>query len=269
MTDAVKMLNALVAYDPADPATAWSIGQLERDYTQFLNANGLKGARIGIVETLFGSQPVHQEVNTVVREAITRMERAGAVMVPIRDAMLDTNKLVAEVSVHLYDLKSDLNSYLSDPKAHAPVKSLEEIIASGKFHPNIGDEIRRSQGLSQESPEYKDRLVKRMRLREKVMQIMAENRLDALVYPHQQRLVVPVGARQADRNGVLGSVTGFPAITAPGGFSPPTDTAPIGVPVGVEFLGRPWDESTLIRIAYSFEQATNFHRPPQSTPPLP
>ena len=269
VTDAVKMLNALVAYDPADPATAWSIGQLERDYTQFLNADGLKGARIGIVETLFGSQPVHQEVNTVVREAITRMERAGAVMVPIRDAMLDTNKLVAEVSVHLYDLKSDLNSYLSDPKAHAPVKSLEEIIASGKFHPNIGDEIRRSQGLSQESPEYKDRLVKRMRLREKVMQIMAENRLDALVYPHQQRLVVPVGARQADRNGVLGSVTGFPAITAPGGFSPPTDTAPIGVPVGVEFLGRPWDESTLIRIAYSFEQATNFHRPPQSTPPLP
>ena len=269
MMDAVKMLNALAAYDPRDPATAWSIGQLESDYTRFLDADGLKGARIGIVETLFGAQPVHQEVNTVVREAITRMEKAGADMVPIRDPMLDTNKLFAEVSVHLYDLKSDLNSYLSDPKANTPVKSLEEIIASGKFHPNIGDEIRRSQGLSQESPEYKDRLVKRMKLRERVMQIMAENRLDALVYPHQQRLVVPVGARQADRNGVLGSVTGFPAITVPGGFSPPTDTAPIGVPVGVEFLGRPWDEPTLIRIAYGFEQATKFRRPPQSTPPVP
>jgi amidase len=268
-TDAVKMLNVLQGYDPGDPGTAWSIGQSKSDYTPFLNPDGLKGARIGIVETLFGNEPVHQEVNTVVREAIRRMEQAGAVMVSIRDPMLDTNKLVAEVSVHLYDLKPDLNSYLSDPKANTPVKSLEEIIASGKFHPNIGDEIKRSQSLSQDSPEYKDRLFKRMKLRDRVMQIMAENRLDALVYPHQQRLVVPIGERQADRNGVLGSATGFPAITVPGGFSPPTETAPIGVPVGVEFLGRPWDEPTLIRIAYGFEQATKFRRPPQSTPPLP
>ncbi|HEX2136930.1 MAG TPA: amidase family protein [Microvirga sp.] len=269
MTDAVKMLNVLTGYDSGDPATAWSIGQGKGDYTPFLNADGLRGARIGIVETLFGSQPIHQDVNTVVREAIRRMEQAGAVMVPISDPMIDTNKLVAEVSVHLYDLKPDLNSYLSDPRANTPVKSLEEIIASGKFHPNIGDEIKRSQGLSQDSAEYKDRLFKRMKLRDRVMQIMAENRLDALVYPHQQRLVVPIGTRQVERNGVLGSATGFPAITVPGGFSPPTETAPIGVPVGVEFLARPWDEPTLIRIAFGFEQATKFRRPPPSTPPLP
>ena len=197
------------------------------------------------------------------------MEQAGVVTVPIRDPMLDTNKLVAEVSVHLYDLKPDLKSYLSDPKANTPVKSLEEIIASGRFHPNIGDEIKRSQSLSQDNPEYKERLFKWMKLRDRVMQIMAENRLDTLVYPHQQRLVVPIGARQVDRNGVLGSATGFPAITVPGGFSPPTDTAPIGVPVGIEFLGRPWDEPRLIRIAYGFEQTAKFRRPPQSTPPLP
>jgi amidase len=269
MTDAVKMLNVVAGYDPGDPATAWNFGQVKTDYTPFLDANGLKGARIGIVETLFGKEPVHQEVNTVVREAIRRMEQAGAITVPIRDPMLDTNKLVSEVSVHLYDLKPDLNSYLSDPKANTPVKSLEDVIASGKFHPNIGDEIRRSQGLNQDGPEYKDRLFKRMKLRDKVMQIMATSELDALAYPHQQRLVVPIGSRQADRNGVLGSATGFPAITVPGGFSPPTDTAPIGVPVGVEFLGRPWDEPTLIRLAYGFEQATRFRRPPQSTPPLP
>ncbi|AWN40453.1 amidase [Methylobacterium durans] len=268
LTDAVKTLNVLVGYDAGDPATAWNAGHVEKDYTTFLKADGLKGARIGIVETLFGKEPVHQDVNNVTREAIRRMEEAGATMVSIRDPMLDTNKLVTGVSVHLYDLKPDLNSYLSDPKANAPVKSLEEIIASGKFSPNIGDEIRKSQGLDRDSAEYKDRLFIRAKLRDRVMQIMAENQLDALVYPHQQRLVVPIGARQVERNGILGSATGFPAITVPGGFSPPSESAPIGVPVGVELLGRPWDEATLIRLAYSFEQATKFRRPPESTPPI-
>ncbi len=269
MTDAVKMLNVLAGYDPADPDTSWNIGQVQEDYTKYLNAEGLKGARIGIIEKLFGAEPIHQEVNAVTREAIKKMEDAGAVMVPISDPTLDANKLVSEVSVHLYDLKPDLNSYLSDPKAKTPVKSLEEIIASGKFHPGIEQNIKQAQSLSRTDPEYKERLIKRMRLQKLVMQIMAENQLDALVYPHQQRLVVPVGARQVDRNGVVGSVTGFPAITVPGGFSKPTDAAPIGVPVGIEFLGRPWSEPTLIRIAYAFEQATKFRRPPQSTPPLP
>jgi amidase len=268
VTDAAKMLNVLVGYDAGDPATAWNVGHVESDYTPFLKADGLKGARIGVVETLFGKDSVHQDVNTVTREAIRRMEQAGATMVSIRDPMLDTNKLVSEVSVHLYDLKPDLNSYLSDPKANTPVKSLEEIIASGKFSPNIGDEIRKSQGLDRDGPDYKDRLFKRAKLRDRVMQIMAENQLDALIYPHQQRLVVPIGSRQVDRNGILGSATGFPAITVPGGFSPPTETAPIGVPVGVEFLGRPWDEATLIRVAYGFEQATKFRQAPASTPPL-
>jgi Asp-tRNA(Asn)/Glu-tRNA(Gln) amidotransferase A subunit family amidase len=100
------------------------------------------------------------------------------------------------------------------------------------------------------------------------MQIMAEDQLDALVYPHQQCLVVPVGERQVGPNGVVASVTGFPAITVPGGFSKPTATAPIGVPVCIEFLGRPWSEPALIRIAYAFEQATNFRRELLSTPRL-
>ena len=268
VTDAAKMLNVLVGYDAGDPATAWNIGHVKSDYTASLKADGLKGARIGIVETLFGKDSVHQDVNTVTREAIRRIEAEGATTISIRDPMLDTNKLVPEVSVHLYDLKPDLNSYLSNASANTPVKSLEEIIASGKFSPNIGDEIRKSQGLDRDAPEYKDRLFRRDKLRDHVMQIMAEQQLDALIYPHQQRLVVPIGSRQVERNGILGSATGFPAITVPGGFSAATENAPLGVPVGVEFLGRPRDEATLIRIAYAFEQATKFRRPPESTPAL-
>lgn len=151
---------------------------------------------------------------------------------------------------------------------NTPVRSLEEIIASGKFSPSIEAGIKKAQSLDRSDPDYNARLVKRMQLQERVMQIMAENQLDALIYPHQQRLVVPIGERQVGRNGVVASVTGFPVITVPGGFSKPTATAPIGVPVGIEFLGRPWSEPMLIRIAYAFEQATRFRQPPPTTPPL-
>lgn len=117
---------------------------------------------------------------------------------------------------------------------NTPVRSLEEIIASGKFSPSIEAGIKKAQSLDRSDPDYNARLVKRMQLQERVMQIMAENQLDALIYPHQQRLVVQISERQVGRNGVVASVTGFPVITVPGGFSKPTATAPIGVPVGIE-----------------------------------
>ena len=268
VTDAARMLGVLTGYDAGDPATSWSIGRTESDYTRFLDHGGLKGARIGVVEGFFGKDDVHGEVNAVIREAIARMEQAGAVTVSVDDPIFDTSWLLAEVTVHPYELKADLNSYLSNPAAGTPVKSIEEIIASGKFHPNIVEEIEQAQDLSKDSPDYRGRLVKRMRIRDRLMQIMAENRLDALAYPHQARLVVPIGDRQVDRNGALGSIAGFPAITVPGGFSPASDAAPVGVPVGLEFLGRPWSEPALVRIAFGFEQATLFRRPPRSVPPL-
>jgi amidase len=112
-------------------------------------------------------------------------------------------------------------------------------------------------------------LFRRATLQNRIMQILAENNLDALVFPHQQRLVVPIGERQVERNGVVASTTGFPSIVVPGGFSPASASAPVGVPVGVEFIGRPWDEGKLIQIAYGFEQGTLWRVPPKSTPPLP
>jgi amidase len=73
---------------------------------------------------------------------------------------------------------------------------------------------------------------------------------------------------QAERNGILAALAGFPAIMVPAGFSTPTENAPIGVPVGIEFLGLPFSEPQLLQIAYGFEQETHAHKPPQSTPPL-
>jgi amidase len=147
------------------------------------------------------------------------------------------------------------------------VKSLEEIISSGKFHPNIGDNIKKAQSLEMDDG-YRLRLQKRSELQQRVMKILADDRLDAIVFPHQKRLVVPIGETQVERNGALGSVTGFPSIVVPGGFSSSTATATLGVPVGIEFLGRPWSESVLIEIVYGYEQATKHRRPPPTTPAL-
>ena len=117
-------------------------------------------------------------------------------------------------------------------------------------------------------PQYKNRLVKRMELQGSIMKIMADHNLDALIYPHQRNIVARIVETQSPHNGSLAAVTGFPSIVVPAGFSKPTETAPLGVPIGVEFTGRPWSEATLIKLAYAFEQTTKFRQPPMSTPPI-
>ena len=119
-----------------------------------------------------------------------------------------------------------------------------------------------------QSPEYQRMLERRGALRQAVMTAIAANQLDAILYPHQKRLVVPIGEDQAERNGVLSNSTGFPALTFPGGFSPPTASAPIGVPIGLELLGPEWSEPGLLKLAFAYEQATRHRKPPRSTPPL-
>jgi Asp-tRNA(Asn)/Glu-tRNA(Gln) amidotransferase A subunit family amidase len=100
------------------------------------------------------------------------------------------------------------------------------------------------------------------------MTLIAGNRLDAVLYPHQRRLVVPIGEEQLERNGVLSNSTGFPAVTFPAGFSPPTPTAPIGVPIGLEILGPEWSEPLLLKLAFAYQEGARARRTPASAPPL-
>ena len=266
VSDAAKMLSVLVGYDPDDPATAWSVGNTDEDYTKFLKAGGLQGKRIGVLRSFFGTAPINDEVNRIANQAVDDLKRSGATLVELNTPDLDSGKLSSDVSVHLYEFKPAINAYLA--AGNTPVKSLEEIISSGKFHPDIADNIRKAQGLEM-ADGYRLRLQKRSELQQRVMKIMADERLDAIMFPHQKRLVVPIGQTQVERNGALGSVTGFPSIVVPGGFSSPTPMAPLGVPVGIEFLSRPWSERLLIEIGYGYEQATKHRRPPASVPPLP
>jgi len=265
VTDAARLLNVLVGYDPADPATAWSAGNIDKDYTSFLKPDGVKNKRIGVLRSFFGNKPINEEVSTAGNKAVDDLRRLGATVIELDIPDLDSDKITTDISVHLYELKPAINAYLA--AGSAPVKSLAEIISSGKFHPNIGDTIRKAQSLELDDS-YRLRLQKRSDLQQRVMKMMADNRLDAVVFPHQKRLVVPIGETQVERNGSLTSVTGFPSIVVPGGFSRPTATAKLGVPIGIEFIGRPWSEKVLIEIAYGYEHATRHRRPPSTTPPL-
>lgn len=265
--DAAKVLDVIAGYDQADSATAWSMGRIPKSYTEYLKADGLKGKRIGVLKSFFGKEQHHQEVNELVLNSLKEMEKQGATLVDIEEN-IDADDLIKNVSVHLHDLKTHLGVYLKNLGELSQVHSLEEVIASGKYHEGIEENIKYAQTLDVGTPEYNQRLVKRTTLQTKVMDLMAKLDLDAIAYPHQKRLVVPTGEPQADRNGVLGAVTGFPAFSLPAGFTKPKETAPMGVPVGIEILGRQFDEPTLVEIAYGFEQATHYRKAPMSTPDL-
>ena len=268
VADAARLLDVMAGYDADDPITAFGAHRVPATYTAFLNPDGLKGARIGVLSEFFGRESVHQDVNAVTDVAIRKMAESGATIVRITIPGLDF--LTRNIQVAEYETKIAFNKYLASLGPRAPVKTLDEFIARGGFHSSLkaGLEADRRVADGLNDPEYKNRLLRRHDLGRAVMNVIAANRLEAILYPHQRRLVVPIGEDQVERNGVLSNSTGFPAITFPGGFSRPTSSAPLGVPVGIELLGPEWSEPTLIALAFAFEQVARPRRPPASVPPI-
>lgn len=266
--DAARMLEVMVGYDPNDPITALSLDKIPESYTNSLNPDGLTGARIGVLVDFFGTEPRHTEVNEVTEVAIEQMASLGAEM--IRISIPEIDELTRDLAVAEFEAKIAFNAYLADLGSAAPVQTLEEFLEEDEFDESIREAMETAQRIEDglNDPEYLRRLVRRQSLRQALMTAMAEHELDAILYPHQRRLVAPIGEPQLERNGVLSNGTGFPAITVPGGFSAPTESAPLGVPIGVELLGPDWSEPRLIELAYAFEQGSQYRKPPVTTPPL-
>jgi amidase len=269
VADLARMLDVMAGYDPNDPVTSLSVGNIPKTYTAYLK-NGLKGARLGVITNLFGKGPEYDEVNKVMAKAIDAMKEQGAVIVPVEDQLLDTDRVTSNYRLNDFEFKTAINGYLKAQGSHVPVHSLAEIISSGKYDkPTLEKFFAAAEGYEDgpNTAEYKDRRVKMEELKIEVLNLMAKNRLDALVYPHQKCLVLPIGATfQKDRNGNIAPSGGFPAIVVPAGFSAPSANAPVGVPVGMEILGRPFQEPELLMLAYGFEQATHDRKPPRSAP---
>lgn len=264
--DAARCLDVIAGYDPDDAETSWCIGKIPASYLDSLNVDGMKGRRIGVLKSLFGKEEINSSTNEVLRNAMKVFEENGATLVLIEDD-IDQPWLTSETSVHLDDFEHDLNGYLDKLPPEWPIHSMREVLEKGLFHPFSEGNMRDAMKLGVGTPRYLEKMYNKIGVRTHILKIMADLQLDAMIYPHQQQLVCKIGGNQQQRNGVLCSSTGFPSIAVPAGFAP-DENAPIGVPVGMEIIGRPWSEPLLIEIAYSFEQHSHFRRPPVSTPVL-
>lgn len=260
VTDAVKTFNVMIGPDPNDKVTIEGAKHSKGDYTKFLKTDGLKGKKIGILRSFMGKQEVHQEVNKCMEKCFKALRDNGVTLIDIEEKF-DIGHLVSDISLHLWDFKHDLETYLKEH--NTKYQTFDELINSGLCTPDIISNLEDANKIDINSKEYEERSKKRLELIEDVKGLFDKYGIDAMIYPHQQQLVCKVGKTQAERNGAIGSVTGFPAIVVPGGFSSPDENAPIGVPVGLEILGKPFTEDVLIEIAYGFEKVTNFRKEPR------
>lgn len=267
MEDTARVMDVIAGYDPQDRASSAGFRQRPESYVTTLNRDGLRGARLGVLNSFFGGDAVHAETNAVVRAAAEQMREQGATLVAL-DERFDSQALLLENSLHLHELQRDLDAYLARLPARFPVHGLKELVASGRYHPGIESNLRQGLIASEGVEEYRRRVVLRQALQLQLLKVLADHDLDAILFPHQKRLVVPVGETQVERNGVLAAVTGFPALVVPAGFSRPTASAPLGVPIGLELVARPFAEPLLLSLGYAYEQVAQNRKPPLSAPPL-
>jgi amidase len=260
VTDLAIMLDATVGADPADPITATSKGHIPKSYRDSLVPDGLKGARIGVVKALFGGGSEDKDYGTVVDDALKKMKEQGAEVIEVTIPGLDD--MLKDSSVILYEFRYDLADFLAK-RPGAPVKTLSEILDKGLAHDQLVDRLRARNPETRDDEAYRKAVVKRRAALEAVKAALEENKLDALAYPTTQRKPNMVGD---DANGgstcQLSATTGLPAMAVAVGFGP------AGTPVGMELLGAPFAEATLLKIAYGWEQFAHPRHAPFSTPAL-
>jgi amidase len=268
VADAAMLLGALTGVDPRDKATKASRAKARTDYTMFLDANGLKGARIGVARKFFGFS---DKVDKLMNEAIDAMKKEGAIIVDPADVPNVGKYDDSEFEVLLYELKADLNAYLATLGANAPVKSLREIIAFNEKNkalemPYFGQEtfIKAEAKGNLSSKGYLQALAKNHRLSraEGIDAVMIKHRLDAMVAPTGGTPWVTDlvnGDHFSGGFSTPAAVAGYPHITVPAGYI-------FGLPVGISIFGRAWSEGVLIKIAFAYEQATKHRKAPQFLP---
>ena len=267
VTDAAILLGALAGADPTDPATATAPSAVP-DYTKTLDPNGLKGARIGVVRAAFGSP----EGDRLVNAALDVLKAQGAVLVDPVEIPHMRDYGDQEFAVLLYELKADLNVYLAGLGAASRVKTLADVIAFNDAHkdtemPYFGQEtfLQAQEKGPLTDDAYVEALAhcRRLSRAEGADVAFAKDKLDALVAPTGGPAwlidLVNGDCFTGGGNSSIAAVAGYPTITVPVGYS-------FGLPVGMSFIGKPWTEATLIKLAYAYEQAAKPRRAPRFLP---
>jgi len=269
--DAAIMLNVLAGIDPRDPATQANRSRGRVDYTRYLDANGLRGARVGVARSkFFGYSDV---TDKVINDAIDALKSQGAVVIDPANIATAGKFDDSEFEVLLYEFKADLNAYLASLDPKAPAKTLQEIITFNEQHkdqemPWFGQEIMilvQAEGPPTEK-KYRDALAKNLKMsrRDGIDATMNKYKLDAIVAPTGGPAWVTDlvnGDHFSGASSTPAAVAGYPNINVPAGFSH-------NLPIGISFFGRAYSEPTLIKLAYAYEQATKHREPPKFIPTL-
>jgi amidase len=264
VADCAALLGALAGVDPRDAATRAGAGKAAPDYTGFLDAAGLTGARIGVARNLAG---FNVKVDAVFDDAVAALKSAGAVVI---DADLPgaADFGDAELEVLLYEFKDGLNAYLATLGAAAPVRNLAELIAwnereRAREMPWFGQELfeRAQEKGPLTETKYISARTKCIRLARTLGldAALARHKLDAIVFPSNQP-AWPTDYLNGDHfvggNTSFAAIAGYPSITVPMGFVHE-------LPVGLSFAGPAWSEGPLLKYAYAFEQQTKARRSPR------
>ncbi len=269
--DLVALLDVLVGYDPEDPITAHGAAHVQSSYRSFLDPDGLRGARLGILREPIGiaSEPGSEDfarVNTVFERSVAELQVAGAIIVdPI--VIPDINELLSNRGLSPTENEESFQEYFGR-SARQPFASLEEMIDSPGFE-EITNFARVRFSAGADSERHYEYLKARDELMHRFLKVMADHELDAIVYKaveHQPTLIEDgVNPPYVNTKGVPyfnAFLVYVPAIVVPAGFT--VDD----LPVGITFMGRPYDDGGMLRLAYGYEQATHHRRPPDTTPPL-
>jgi len=268
VSDAAVMLGLLTGLDSGDEATAAAQDKKSEDYTRFLDADGLKGTRIGVARNFFGFNDM---VDQLMEEAIKAMREKGAEIVD--PANIETEKEIGDIEfdVLLFEFKDDLNRYLSNLPASVASRSLTDLIAfneanKDKEMPWFGQELfimaDKKGPLTDKVYQKEVADLKRLAGNEGIDATLQKNKLDAIIAPTggpSWKTDWVNGDHFSGGSSAPAACAGYPAITVPAGFI-------FGLPVGITFMGTAWSEPSLIRIAYAFEQATRHRKAPEYKP---
>ncbi len=262
--DAAVLLGAMTGVDAEDEATDNSKRKSFKDYTQFLDPEGLKGARVGVVRKYFGFHPA---VDEIMEKTLETLKKNGAVIIDPADIDAIGKVDDSEMTVLLYELKADMKKYFDHRGPDSPAHTLEDLIEFNKKHaseemPYFKQELfleaEKKGPLTDKK--YLDALAKNHRLtrKEGIDAVMTKYNLEALLAPTDSPAWMTDlvdGDHFLGGSSQLAAVAGYPSITVPAGFV-------FGLPVGVSFFGRAWSEPVLLKIAYGFEQVSKVRKQP-------
>jgi amidase len=264
--DAALMLTFMRGLDPEDLFTWESLGKLSPEpYTSALRGDGLLGARLGVFRDLFRTGKEFQPVNELIEKEIEDIRQRRAVVLDGLTTGIDLVKFFPQSRASTDEFKFAFDAYLKRRGADTPVESLEELVASGKYLKQFEGSFKRALAVDSVDfdADYLSRLANRLTIRKVIIDLMDKFQVDALVHPFKSLGAPPLGETDRGiRDNPISAITGLPAIVVPAGVDGE------GLPIAIEFLGRPFSEPTLFRIAHGYEQASRKRIAPKSTPHL-